>query len=179
MNLHSWASNSAKVRGNIPVHLRDDSEKISVLRTQWNQYSNQFSIKSFNPVSHPETITLRELLSSMSLFFDLCGIFAPLSTSAMLLFQEAQNAPSATLDSLFPEDVRDKWNKISADFTVAKNQKFSRFIANYNDADNVFALHVSADASARAYAAIAYVCVTNRVRKKSSGFLLCARKDVS
>jgi len=157
MNLHSWATNDNQLRDQILAESRDMSQKISILGTDWNQYSDQIGIRR---VSTKSGFSLHTILAVMGLFFKVCGFFTPLNIRAKILFQTAQ-AKTVKWDNIIPKNLHEEWTEIRSDLQQALFLKFDHFISDQHDAEKIFELHIFADASKNTIAAIAYICVIN------------------
>lgn len=173
MNLRSWSTNDQQLRDHIPAQARDVSDKISVLGTQWDQYTDLISICR---VSQKSEFNLRTILSVIGSFFDVFGFFTPLIIRAKILFQKAQ-AETDSWNDIIPEQLHEEWREIRVDLQNSLLQKFPRFIADKNDRED-FELHIFVDASAHAYAAVVFVRVIHKEMGNAEVHFLISRARI-
>ena len=153
-NLRSWASNSKQVQTLAQTHNvaeKDDTTK--VLGLLWHTPSDTLSITSKITPGHSPT-TKREILQSSSAIFDPLGFITPVTIQAKILIQELWKK-HIDWDEPLEESFQHRWSKIAQDITEATNIVIPRqYFPSLQF--SVQELHVFADASIKAYSAVAY-----------------------
>ncbi|KMQ89568.1 hypothetical protein RF55_10788 [Lasius niger] len=91
--VHKWCSNCTGSLAHLPQEQREDISTLSIdandtiktLGLEWNPKTDmfQFSVKQAESVT-----TKRQILSTISIFFDPLGLVGPILTTAKLLMQE-------------------------------------------------------------------------------------------
>ena len=155
-NLRSWASNSEQVQ---QIAQRDDvadkSDVSKVLGLLWHTPSDTISLAS--RISEDESpITKRVILQTSSTIFDPLGLITPVTIQAKTLLQELWKL-HIDWDEPLDESLQTRWKKLTleineaVDFVIPR-QYFSKFPSQFAAQE----LHVFADASPKAYGAVAY-----------------------
>ncbi|XP_065890355.1 uncharacterized protein [Dysidea avara] len=156
-NLRAWASNSKQL-----VELSqqdgtfDSSNPINVLGIRWDTSTDKLSL-SLKGLRHPITLTAkREVLKDTSKLFDPLGITSPVSVRAKLFMQKLWQL-RVEWDEPLDANIRDEWNIIISDI-----QRLSELTIDRCYLKKVFhrpdiTLHVFADASTKAYGAVAFL----------------------
>jgi len=168
-NLRTWACSSKAVLAQIPTDLRAnawkeldaDSQLPSerVLGLWWNPESDVFTFR-FNEIKFDKQIsngkpTKREILKMMASVFDPLGIIAHFTVKARIIFQNIWRA-GVQWDDTIPEDLRDLWLKWCSDLPLINTVAVPRCYSQSLHFHTIPELHVFADASEEAYAAVAY-----------------------
>jgi len=94
-----------------------------------------------------------------------------------MLFQTAQ-LRNSEWESHLDDDLQQQWRRIQSDFQAATTREMTRFIADVDNETNEYELHIFADASARAYAAVAYICVLSSASKWSETHLIFPKSRI-
>ncbi|XP_065911201.1 uncharacterized protein [Dysidea avara] len=156
-NLRAWASNSKQM-----VELSqqdgtfDSSNPINVLGIRWDTSTDKLSL-SLKGLRHPITLTTkREVLKDTSKLFDPLGITSPVTVRAKLFMQKLWQL-RVEWDEPLDANIRDEWNIIISDI-----QRLSELTIDRCYLKKVFhrpdiTLHVFADASTKAYGAVAFL----------------------
>jgi len=173
MNLRCWVTNDPTLRNAFAPEDRDTSHQISVLGTMWNPFSDTLNIKGFKIAV---TFTLRGMLSSMASFYDICGIFSPIPIRAKMLIQEVQLI-EPSWDAPISEEYCQIWEDLEQDLIAATQSEFSRFLVSIND-EYFYQLHIFADASAKAFAAVAYIRATSKSTNTINTYLLFSKSRI-
>ena len=153
-NLRSWASNSEQVQALAKVHkVADRNDTTKVLGLVWHTPSDTLSLASkITTGNYP--ITKREILQGSSSIFDPLGFITPVTIQAKVLLQELWKM-RVDWDEPLEESLQRRWNKMvqeirEATELVIPRQYFTpmQFLPQE--------LHIFADASMKAYGAVAY-----------------------
>lgn len=144
-----------------------DTDKVtdrhSVLGMPWSPASDEFCI-ALNLTS---ARTRREVLSAIARIFDPLGLISPWVIKLKIFFQSLwSSTPPLDWDSPLPSEASARWSDLVAEIPHSPFEVcFPRFLPM----DEWSELHVFADASSHAYAAVVYV------KTGSQAHLLCAR----
>ena len=130
MNLRSWATNSSELRSRFTAKDREEKSVISVLGTEWDAENDSIKIKQFSPAT---AFSLRGVLSSVSSFYDVLGLFAPLHVRAKLFIQDAHHSHKTWNEPIHP-DFAESWKEIENDYSAAVKMTFPRLLVNADDA---------------------------------------------
>ena len=168
-NLRSWSSNSEQVRQSAQRdNVADKNDTIKVLGLLWHTRSDTISLASKITVEQ-YSITKRAILQSSSAIFDPLGLITPVTIQAKTL-QELWKT-NVNWDEPLDESLQNRWRKITleikeaVDFLIPR-QYFPKATSQFNAQE----LHVFADASLKAYGAVAYFLqndVTSLVMSKT------------
>ena len=160
-NLCSWSSNSEKVRQSAQRdNVADENDTIKVLGLLWHTPSDTISLASKITVDQ-HSITKRTILQNSSAIFDPLGLITPVTIQAKTLLQELWKT-NINWDEPLDENFQNKWRKITqeikeaVDFLIPR-QYFPKTTSQFNAQE----LHVFADASLKAYGAVAYFLQNN------------------
>ena len=153
-NLRSWASNSVEVQSQAQTHdVAERDETTKVLGLLWHTDSDTLSLASKITIGdHP--VTKREILQGSSSIFDPLGLITPVTIQAKILLQELWKQ-HIDWDEPLEESFQNRWIKIIQEIREATELVIPR---RYFTAIQfaVQDLHVFADASTKAYGAVAY-----------------------
>ena len=155
MNLREWSSNSPEVLSEIPARDKSDATKQKCLGLVWDTKQDTLSISPPNSGSHVVT-SKRQVLQALSRFFDPLGLKAPVAIRAKILMQEIWKLDVSWDETLSPDMLR-RWQQIANDLDASSNTPVPRYIGLPAGNTQVYQLHVFCDASAAAYAAVAYL----------------------
>lgn len=153
-NLRSWASNSKQVQMLTQMHnVADKYDTTKVLGLMWHTPSDTLSLASkITTGNYP--ITKREILQCSSSIFDPLGFITPVTIQAKVLLQELWKM-RVDWDKPLEENLQRRWNKMVQEISeavevVIPRQYFTSMLFSPQE------LHVFADASMKAYGAVAY-----------------------
>ena len=158
-NLRSWSSNCDCLQQVASQHkVAEPSNPVKVLGMYWNTESDMLYVSPNLDTKFPTTMTKREVLKWSSSIFDPLGLLSPVTISAKLFLQQLWQEHlewDATLDP----SLCTQWITIAANIAQATTLSFSR---KYNIVFPVpqgvsTSLHVFADASLKAYGAVAFI----------------------
>ncbi|XP_075164230.1 uncharacterized protein LOC142236821 [Haematobia irritans] len=181
-NLKKWCANHPRLLKDIPeadqeVNLDFDvisSDTVKTLGLFWLPHIDNFCVKvKFN---EHKTVTRRTATSDLAKLFDPLGLLAPAVVTAKIFMQNLCEA-SLGWDDPLPESFCSEWKTLRNNIYSLNNFKMPRHLFN-GDVPKEIQLHVFADASEKAYGAVAYI----RASFKDSRItvrLLCAKSRVS
>ncbi|XP_065883974.1 uncharacterized protein [Dysidea avara] len=162
-NLRAWASNSEQlVEMSRQDGTLDSSNLTNVLGLQWDTTADKLSL-SLKGLGHPTTLTTkREVLKDASKLFDPLGITSPVSVRAKIFMQKLWQL-RVEWDEPLDATIRDEWITIISDIQKLSELIIDRcyFKEGFHRAD--VNLHVFADASMKAYGAVAFLVSDNNV----------------
>ena len=161
-NLRAWASNCQAIQSLAEAdHTADKSTLVNVLGLQWNIESDtlHFSVKTAIP-EHHTLITKREILQQSSKIFDPLGYLSPVTIQAKLLLQQLWQK-NVQWDEPLPQPLQKRWISIATEIQLATKISISRRYITTKDPITVDQLHIFADASTKAYGAVAYLRSSN------------------
>jgi len=157
--LQKWAGNHASIMNSFTAPSLQQSTSITIddhlvvhsLGLSWNLYEDAFEF-SFSRTSL-ETVTKRQVLSSIAKLFDPLGLISPVIIKAKILMQELWTIKLGW-DALLPPAITTKWLTFTESLQDLSILKFPRWIGY--KAGHIVEIHGFSDASPQAYAAIAY-----------------------
>ena len=158
-NLRSWASNSKALRHQATKQSAADPNKIvNLLGLKWDPTSDTLT---FNQraitLSFLHLITKREILRQSSKTFDPFGMLSPVTIKAKLFLQELWQQRVEWDEPLSPELVT-TWVNIAKEIDNVTTTVQPRCPLPQNTNPSSTQLHIFADASMKAYGAVAYLC---------------------
>ena len=165
-NLRSWASNSPLLQNQAATGgvLDTDSGITNILGLRWNSGADTLTLAS-KEVQIPEDtiITKREILRESSKIYDPLGFITPVSIRAKILMQDIWQL-NVDWDEPLDGDVRDRWISIAEDIEKSTNTATTprKYFTSYQTGE-IIQLHVFADASPKAYGAVAYIRKGNQI----------------
>ena len=166
-NLRSWASNSPVLQSKASADGIADTTpptNINVLGLRWDTSTDtiHFATKKSLPTSC-ELITKREILQQSSSIFDPLGMLAPVTIRAKILMQQLWQQ-SIDWDEPLNEQLHQDWLKLADDLHTAQQTVIPRrYHSSPTVSQDTPQFHVFADASKRAYGAVAYLLRNHEV----------------
>ncbi|XP_065917547.1 uncharacterized protein [Dysidea avara] len=158
-NLRSWASNSSQLQAvTVAEGTADCDVTVNLLGLLWNTATDTISFTPKQFLSNTEVplpVTKRLVLQLSSKVYDPLGILSPVTIQAKILMQDLWRSGIAWDDPLFPEHTN-RWWKIAEDLQDTSKITIPRFYFGPTYSQPV-ELHVFADASMKAYGAIAFL----------------------
>ncbi|XP_036334959.1 uncharacterized protein LOC118745577 [Rhagoletis pomonella] len=157
--LRKWASNCAKLNKTISnssesiPHYIVDGKDVHALGLIWNTDEDHFTF-AVNLKRLPVNLTKRAFLSDLSTLFDPLGLLAPATIRSKMWFQDIWRV-NFGWDDVIPDSVATKWSEHRTELLLLSNFKVNRWLGT-GITGSVTELHVFADASERAYAAVMY-----------------------
>ena len=158
-NLRSWASNSPRLReGAEQDQTADPSTVVNILGLRWHPIQDTISLapkELASPSSQPTS--KRDVLQLASRTYDPLGFISPVTVKAKLLIQELWQR-KLEWDEPLPTELEAKWNDMAQDIQEASKLILPRcFFSQVPSNAQPIYLHVFADASPKAYGAVAYI----------------------
>ncbi|XP_053956160.1 uncharacterized protein LOC128861809 [Anastrepha ludens] len=157
--LRKWASNFAELFENVSnaseniSHYLVDSKDVHALGLIWNTEEDYFTF-SVNLNQPPTILTKRNFLSDASTLFDPLGLLAPATIRSKMWFQEIWRM-SVGWDDVIPDCIAAQWRQHRSELLLLSSLKISRWFGT-GAGESFTELHIFADASERAYAAVMY-----------------------
>ncbi|XP_075162872.1 uncharacterized protein LOC142235505 [Haematobia irritans] len=178
--LRKWTSNDPRLLNDLhpdlllPVNWLDLSEGSSnkTLGIRWNVATDTFSFKA-PTVEERELFTKREVLSTITKFFDPCGWLAPIIIVAKLVMQQVWLDKIGWDDTLKPVTTMN-WRNFVKNSPIINTISVPRWI-RFSPSSAV-EIHGFCDASESAYAATLYIRV--EIGNQIDTFLLAAKTRV-
>jgi len=163
-NLRAWASNSKLLmKAARQDGTSDESDPINVLGISWNTATDCLALSLKSPCLTSSTLTTkRQVLKEASKLFDPLGITSPVSVRAKLFMQKLWQM-NIEWDEPLDAIIREEWVTIINDIQrLSKLTIDRRYFKREFSRANV-TLHVFADASIRAYGAVAFLACGGEV----------------
>ena len=157
-NLRSWSSNSKVLRemaSNDSV-LDMDGDNVKVLGLRWNISTDTLTLTQKALSTSDTPITKREILRESSKIHDPLGLIARVSVNAKILMQDIWQL-NVDWDEPLEDAMKDRWLKIAEDVQLSSATTLPRCYFNSPSSTATTQLHVFADASPKAYGAVAYL----------------------
>ena len=153
-NLRSWSSNCSLLQTTASQHkVAEHNNPVKVLGMLWN---TQIDSIQLSPCTvSPLAVTKREILRWSSTIFDPLGLISPVTISARLFLQQLWQ-DRIGWDTILSDDLRTRWKVIADAITGVTTLSFPRKYTTSLFTPHTF-LHVFADASLKAYGAVAYI----------------------
>ena len=159
-NLRTWASNSKQLNSlALADKIHDGNNPTNILGIHWNTSTDQLSLAPKKII--PANITLvtkRDILQDSSKIFDPIGLAAPITIRAKLLLQRLWQM-RIHWDEPLEVEIAKEWNAIASDIKKLPSFPINRcYFATTAFTTFNIELHVFADASTKAYGAVAFLC---------------------
>ncbi|XP_053956260.1 uncharacterized protein LOC128861907 [Anastrepha ludens] len=161
--LRKWASNCAELIASISnastniSHYIVDDKDVHALGLIWNTEGDYLTF-TINLREPPVKLTKRMFLSDASTLFDPLGLLAPATINSKIWFQDIWRT-KVGWDDIIPESIATKWLEHRIELKQLAHLKVNRWFGT-EVAGSFTQLHVFADASERAYAAVLYARTT-------------------
>ena len=202
--LSKWCANKQSILSGIcnehiekqfPLSL-DAKRVIKTLGVLWLPNEDLFQIR-FNNDKNIEPVTKRQVLSEISGYYDILGLYGPIIVYAKHLMQSIWRLErekedyvvkacdeNKTVkghpyywDDILPEEVLSTWREFRQQLILLNNLSIPRFIS-YTKAHKYFELHGFSDASSRAYGAVVYCRVVDNAGEVNV-HLLCSKSRIA
>lgn len=179
--LRKWAANSSKLLDDIPGnqhdhadHLLAKDETLKILGLSWLPREDFFRFVTSPPTT--TNPTRRTVLSFIAKLYDPLGWAAPVVIVAKILLQELWLL-KGEWDDPIPRDLAQRWLNYTSDLPQLEGVRIPRWTGQHRD--NLWLeVHGFADASNRAYAAVAYLRVVHSLTNFQVS-LICAKTKVA
>jgi len=153
-NLRSWASNSSKLQEQAHKdHTLDADTTVNLLGLKWNTCTDTIYLSQCQITHSP--VTKRSILQASSKQYDPLGWLSPITVRAKLLIQELWKR-QVGWDEPLDDEFTSRWSQVAADIEAVAGIVMSRRYS-VMCTDQCVNLHVFADASMKAYGAVAYL----------------------
>ena len=161
-NLRSWASNGIQLQNLAKQDgTAETSNIVKVLVLQWNTSSDQLSLTPRNITTTTPFITKRDVLRDSSSIFDPLGLITPVTIQAKIFLQELWGK-NLQWDEPLDDELKNKWNILSRNIQSATSHTSVPRRYSQCTTSSPVALHIFADASTKAYGAVAYLVHQNK-----------------
>ena len=156
-HLHSWASNSQQLQTIAKADgVLDSNTTVNLLGLKWNTCTDTIAILPRQLKSKDNTpVTKRSILQGASKLYDPLGWLTPITIRARVLMQELWKK-QVTWDDPLDHDIQRRWYQVASDLEEATKIVLPRKYFPL-PSDKPICLHVFADASTKAYGAVAYL----------------------
>ncbi|XP_036347034.1 uncharacterized protein LOC118756375 [Rhagoletis pomonella] len=157
--LRKWASNYLELNESISgasksiSHYVVDGKDVHALGLIWSIEGDHFTF-AVSLKQQPAILTKRAFLADASTLFDPLGLLAPVTIKSKMWFQDIWRA-AVGWDDLVPDSIAKKWLDHRVQLQILSDLKVDRWIGS-GTVGSFTELHVFADASERAYAAVIY-----------------------
>ncbi|KAI5738230.1 hypothetical protein M8J77_004376 [Diaphorina citri] len=156
LNLREWATNCPNdYYKNMDKTLINTQENQSVLGMNWNVHKDDLSLK-FEYHYNNEKVCKRLLLSVYASFFDILGLWCPITTTLKLLIQKTWICKLGWEDEIEDEDKTDFFRIINCMNSVG-NIPVGRYLHASLSCDTNYELHAFSDATKDSYAGCVYL----------------------
>ena len=158
-NLRSWSSNSSSLQITASQHqVCEHNNPVKVLGMFWNTETDSVHLSPYSGMDNSTAITKQEVLQWSSTIFDPFGLITPVTISAKLFLQQLWQR-NISWDTTLNDDLYTRWMVIACDITDATTLSLPRKYAALLPMPQSTSthLHVFADASLKAYGAVAYI----------------------
>ena len=158
-NLRSWASNSKELQALAMTDgVADKDTNVNILGLRWNISTDMITFVSKDILPLDISLTSkREVLQHASRLYDPLGFLAPVTIQAKIFMQELWKQ-NLSWDEPLNEALRHTWYKIAQEIQRSINMVLPRRYCISFHSTTSLKLHVFADASTKAYGAVAYLC---------------------
>ncbi|VDI37805.1 Hypothetical predicted protein [Mytilus galloprovincialis] len=180
IRLHKFASNSDEVMSALPHEdlaqdlksIDFDSDSVPLQRSlglYWDLATDCFTYR-ISEESKP--FTRRGVLSTLNSLFDPLGFVAPVIIKGKIILRELM-AQSVDWDEPLPEHSRSEWETWRNSLSALQNITIPRmYVSSSLSKKPTFELHVFADASEKAIAAVSYLRTIKPDGNFETGFIL-------
>lgn len=131
-----------------------DSEDVKTLGVCWNPSNDtvKFVVEKINM----ERLTKRTVLSKISTLFDPIGLASVVTIKARIAMQDIWRCKQLDWDDHLPSEMVRTWKEIFQELEELNGKEFPRCLKP-SDAVGAPEMHIFADASGKAYGAVAYL----------------------
>ena len=159
-NLRSWASNSLELQEQAQRDRTLDADTtVNLLGLKWNTCTDTLCLSQCQ-INH-SPVTKRSILQAYSKQYDPLGWLSPITVRAKLLLQELWKQ-QVGWDEPLDAEFTSRWSQVAADIEEVAGIVMSRRYSVMCTNQSVY-LHVFADASMKAYGAVAYLQSAEKV----------------
>ena len=171
MNLRKWNSNEDELCKYFETVCNDNK----ILGVRWDAAKDVLVVQTPDNIANvlSKSLTKRSFLKYLASIFDPLGILSPVTVTAKILLQNIWLSGTGwdnDLDNNCMKSCLEWFNSIS-ECPVIHVPRWLLYSQNCNAS-----LHVFSDASSRAYASVAYLCIKLPNSKVQSRFIMCKTK---
>lgn len=152
MNMRKWTSNNDELLDAIPIADRYSALIISLFGLSWNTQADMLLVKRPTMIPEPEPT------KHTAAVYDPLGFFSPTVLQAKFLIQHLWEE-NFDWDTKLPEPLCIRWSAVRIELDKLSSIPLPRYIGSTKG--SIHQLHCFVDASARAYAAVVYLRVTD------------------
>lgn len=161
--LAKWATNCAALTKEFNAHRESDVSIISdagVLGMVWKVQEDNIGLKIRSTENDGHSVvTKADVVSAISKVYDPTGLFAPVMLIGKIIMQDFWKEANVKWKDPAPEHLLHRWRVYHAALPQLANIKISRWLNTKEDGQ--IECHIFADASMKAYGAVAYIRAIN------------------
>ena len=169
MELRKWETNNMELSSE--MNIQRDSPETSVLGLVWNPSEDK--IRCNMTPSEDKPATKRQILRSVAQIFDPLGMLSPATVIIKQLLQRIWKLRLQWDDTL-PTDIVAIWKRWIREWSLMQEIWLDRYVHSTSEHD--IELHVFADASQTAYAAVIYLKSMDQTGEVHVSFLIARTK---
>uniref|UniRef100_A0A8D9AEK0 Integrase catalytic domain-containing protein n=1 Tax=Cacopsylla melanoneura TaxID=428564 RepID=A0A8D9AEK0_9HEMI len=160
LNLRAWATNCVHEEfDSLPPEIKSSKNIQSVLGIQWNTENDTLFLKSSVKIDKEKKVTKRVLLSVLSSFYDVLGLWSPVTVKLKMLIQKSWTM-TKDWDTVVSDEDATLFREIVDDLDTIPNYDIPRLVGTITDT-TYLELHVFSDACMYAYGATVYLRCIN------------------
>uniref|UniRef100_A0A914ZDX7 Integrase catalytic domain-containing protein n=1 Tax=Panagrolaimus superbus TaxID=310955 RepID=A0A914ZDX7_9BILA len=169
MNLRDVVSSDSKIN----KHFNVQPALLSVLGLQWNPVADTITVKMPSNATEKPGVTKREVLAEIASKYDPLGILAPITVRLKLFMQDLWKKNTSWDEKLSPDETS-KWKILIEEPMAVTVDRYLKPVEGAID----YELHIFCDASAKAYAAVAYILSRNQLGETKKYLIMSKSKIV-
>ena len=136
-NLRKWRTNDANLRKLISETAQNDIKPEKILGVLWDEIDDTFifDFKEIVELSQTLSVSKRNILKILAMFFDPIGVLQPLVINLKILFQKVCKE-KFDWDEVISEELQEEWKMMMNSFKLIRKLKVSRKIFSLDDVIN-------------------------------------------
>lgn len=164
LNLRQWSTScKSEFIDQLPTDLVSSKPTQNVLGLDWNTENDTLHIKNNFQSFNSTEVTKRTLLSLYGSFYDVMGLWSPVTVSLKLMIQDTW-LKSKHWDEKLDESHNASLLKVLKDFQSIPTYPIQRQVSNTITGDTQYELHAFSDACMTGYGTCVYLrCITGSV----------------
>ena len=155
MNLREWLSNSSEVMAHFGPSDVSNTQNAKVLGLSWAVQTDTLSLPAVKIAACPANITKRHVVQEVCRIYDPLGWASPIVFHGRMFLQRLWSQTLGWDDTLSP-DLSSEWSSVRQVLNRATEIVLPRWLGTKYPGQQ-FELHIFSDASASAYATVAYL----------------------
>ena len=155
MNLREWASNSSEVHEKLPDEYCCTGKINKMLGLSWNIEKDTLQLPVLSIQHNTIPPSKRSVLKLVAAIFDPIGFFTPITFNARVFLQHLWSL-QLTWDETLSPTLSEQWSAVVNSLMQISTLSVPRFIG-FQSTQYSYQLIVFTDASAKSYAAVAYL----------------------